>query len=443
MRYTCKKSLSKVWVLTFIVLGLLLETGCITYSRHAIPADRLPPELRLCEKGCRIPVNLALLSQSPPRSYVIGPGDILSVYIRGLLPPNVDDQTPILQNNVALQNEYYPPTGVVIGPTAGVPLEVADDGTIPVPVVGAVEVKGLTIQQAADKLIKVVVEKKVVLKDREYLYVNLVRPRVHRVMIVREEVKSDAPTLLFRNTSIAARRGSARIVDLPAFENDILHALTASGGMPGSDAMNEVWVLRRGQRGDLATDEVWNNIQSGAADAADIVSCCPDGATAKRIPLWTRGGCTPCFSQDDVILQDGDIVYLPERKQEVFYTAGLINGAEIPLPRDHDIDILEAVSIANSSVGGPGGAGGQVFRAGAGPGNIIPPTRAVVLRKMANGEQVAIRVDLERAPRDVKQRIIIHPGDYIMLYYKPGETFTNAALNFVNFSYLIGGNNNP
>jgi protein involved in polysaccharide export with SLBB domain len=441
MRHSCKKTISKVWVLAAIGIGLLFETGCITYSHHAIPADRLPPELRLCEKGCRIPVNLALLSQNPPRSYIIGPGDILSVYIKGLLPPNIDDATPILQNNVALQNEYYPPTGVVIGPTAGVPLEVTDDGTIPIPVIGNVKVEGLTIQQAADKLIKEVVDKKVVLKDREYLYVNLVRPRVHRVMIVREEVESDAPTLIPRTSSVIARRGSARIVDLPAFENDVLHALTASGGMPGSDAMNEVWILRRGNRGDLATDEVWNSIQN-SANPADYISCCPEGATAKRIPLWTRGGCSPSFSQEDVMLQDGDILYLPERKQDVFYTGGLINGAEIPLPRDHDIDILEAVSIANSSVGGPGGAGGQVFRAGAGPGNIIPPTRAVVLRKLANGEQAAIRVDLERAVRDVKQRIVIQPGDFIMLYYKPGETFVNSALNFVNFSFLLGDASN-
>jgi hypothetical protein len=115
----------------------------------------------------------------------------------------------------------------------------------------------------------------------------------------------------------------------------------------------------------------------------------------------------------------------------------LITGSEIPLPRDYDIDILEAVSIANASVGGPGGAGGQVFKAGAGVGNIIPPTRALVLRKMPNGQQVAIRVDLERAMRDAKQRIVIQPGDFIMLYYKPGETFSNAVLNLFNYTFAF------
>lgn len=440
MRQIHKKSLNNGWMLSLVGLVLFTETGCITYSHHAIPADRLPPELRLSEKGNRIPVNLALLSQTPPRSYVVGPGDLLSVYIRGLLPPNVDDTAPVLQNNNILQTEYYPPTGILIGPATGIPLEVADDGTVPIPVIGSIKVEGLTIQQAADKLIAVVVEKDIVLKDRQYIHVNLIRPRVHRIMVVREEVEADAPTVVPRTSSIVAKRGSARVVDLPAFENDILHALTASGGMPGTDAMNEIWILRRGLRGDVTMDEMMNNVNQGG-DPSGLISCCPDGATAKRIPLWTSNGISPCFSQEEVILHDGDIVYIRAREREVFYTGGLINGAEIPLPRDHDIDILEAVSIANASVGGPGGVGGQVFRAGAGPGNIIPPTRAVVLRKVANGQQVAIRVDLERAVRDVKQRIVIQPGDFIMLYYKPGETFTNAALNFVNWNFQFNNSN--
>jgi hypothetical protein len=153
--------------------------------------------------------------------------------------------------------------------------------------------------------------------------------------------------------------------------------------------------------------------------------------------LWTRDGESPSFSQEDVILQEGDIVYLRARQQDVFFTGGLIVGSEIPLPRDHDIDVLEAVAIANSSVGGPNGASGQLFRAGSGVGNIIPPTRAVILRKLPNGQQVAIRVDLIRAMKDPSQRIVIQPGDFINLYFKPGEQFMNSALNYVNVNLPI------
>jgi hypothetical protein len=42
-----------------------------------------------------------------------------------------------------------------------------------------------------------------------------------------------------------------------------------------------------------------------------------------------------------VILNEGDVVYLP-RRVEYFYTGGLLRGARIPLPRDEDIDALEA-----------------------------------------------------------------------------------------------------
>ncbi len=421
----------------FVLLSLSLQTGCITYSHHAIPADRLPPELKFCQKGCRVPVNLALLAQTPPRSYTIGPGDVLGVYIKGLIPASTEEPTPMITGATNLQQIYYPPAGNVSGPAAGVPIQVGEDGTIPLPVIGNINVTGLSVQQAADKLVAAVVEKEIVLKGKEFIYVNLVRPRVHRIIIVREETETDPPTLMPRTASVLTKRGSAQVVDLPAFENDILHALTASGGMPGIDAMNEVWILRRENLGDTAGVEAWNRANNGEC-IEDIMACVPEGATAKRIPLWTQNGESPCFSQSDVILEDGDVVYLRARQKDVFFTGGLISGAEIPLPRDYDVDILEAVSIANASVGGPGGQGGQVFRAGAGPGNIIPPTRAIVLRKVGNGQQVAIRVDLERAVRDPKQRITIQPGDFIMLYYKPGETFFNAAINFVNFNFLIG-----
>ena len=429
----------KTLKLTAALLLLASTSGCITYSHHAIPADRLPPELRFCEKGCRVPVNLALLTQTPPRSYIVGPRDVLAIYIRGLLPPNIEDPAPLVQGNQIVQQNYYPPAGNISTPSIGVPLQVTDEGTVLLPVIGAMPVNGLTVQQIVDKIRQAVIDKEVVNKEREYVYVSVVRPRVNRVVVVREELQSPLPTIRGTQQIIAVRRGYAQVVDLPAFENDILHALTASGGMPGQDAMDEVWVLRREQLGNQTAEEVVAKAADGE-DPVELVSNGPAAAIAKRIPLWTRNGESPSFTQEDVMLQEGDIVYLRARQQEVFYTGGLINGSQLPIPRDHDIDILEAVSIAGASIGGPNGASGALFRAGAGAGNILPPTRATVLRKLPNGQQVAIRVDLSRAMRDPLQRIVIHPGDFIMLYFKPGEQAFNTALNYVNFSFLIPTN---
>jgi len=370
---------------------------------------------------------------------VIGPGDILAIYVRGLLPPNTDDPAPVVQGNTAVQPVYFPPGGNIESPSIGVPLQVSDDGSIPLPVIGAIPVAGLTVQQAVDKISAAIISKEVVQKGREYVYVSVVRQRVTRVVVVREEVQAPNPTVIGRTSSIITKRGYAQVVDLPAFEDDVLHALAASGGMPGSDAWNEVWVLRREQLGEQSAEEVVALALDGA-DPVDYVSKSPAAATAKRIPLWTRNGESPSFTQEDVLLEEGDIVYLRARQQEVFFTGGLIVGSEIPLPRDYDIDVLEAVAIANASVGGPNGASGQLFRAGSGVGNIIPPTRAVILRKMPNGQQVAIRVDLIRAVKDPSQRIIIQPGDFINLYFKPGEQFANSALNYVNVGFQFLGN---
>jgi len=365
----------------------------------------------------------------------------LAVYIRGILPPNVEDPAPVVQGNAIVQPIYYPPSGNVNTPSIGVPIQVSDEGVISLPVIGAITVVGLTVQQTVDKLVQAITEKEVVQKGREYVHVSVVRPRVSRIVVVREEAQTSVPVAIARTSSVIAKRGSAQVVDLPAFENDVLHALTATGGMPGVDAMDEVWILRREQLGDSTAQSVIDQSLEGQ-DPVELISCVPAAATAKRIPLWTRNGESPSFTQQDVLLEEGDIIYLRARQREVFFTGGLIVGSEIPLPRDHDIDILEAIAIANASVGGPNGASGQLFRAGSGIGNILPPTRATVLRKMPNGQQVAIRVDLSKAMRDPLQRIVIHPGDFIMLYFKPGEQVFNSTLNYVNVgvTYLFSGN---
>src|SRR5690606_29871666 len=124
-------------------------------------------------------------------------------------------------------------------------------------------------------------------------------------------------------------------------------------------------------------------------------------------------------------------VYIEPRRDEYFYTGGLLPGGQIPLPRDEDLDILEAIAVAQGSVGGLGGTSSvTVLRTGAGLGNIVPPTRALVLRKLPNGQQLPIRVDLNRAVREPSERIRIMAGDYIMVYYKPGESASNALLSF-------------
>jgi hypothetical protein len=232
-----------------------------------------------------------------------------------------------------------------------------------------------------------------------------------------------------------AKRGQAEVVDLPAYENDVLHALAATGGLPGLDCINQVWILRTStDRGLEATQQ---QVQAGDYPRR-VFDQLGGEANAIRIPMRTCVNEPLPFGPEDILLYDGDIVYIEPRIADVFYTGGLLPGGQIPLPRDHDVDVIEAIALAQGSVGGPGGvSGSSVFRAGAGPGNVVPPTRALILRKLPNGQQLAIRADLSRAMRDPKERIIIQPGDVVMLHYKPGELAANVTLNFFNFNFLL------
>jgi hypothetical protein len=84
--------------------------------------------------------------------------------------------------------------------------------------------------------------------------------------------------------------------------------------------------------------------------------------------------------------------------------------------------------------GGGGGGGGTQY---------CQPSRAVVIRELACGDQISIRVDLNKALRDPSERILIQPKDVIVLQYTLDEEIGNVFLNLIQFNFLwsLGGNN--
>jgi protein involved in polysaccharide export with SLBB domain len=430
------------YALCLAIAGCVLtQVGCVTYARHGIPANRVPASLIGPVKNAEVPVNLALLRQDPIEEYRLGPGDTLGIYVQGVLPPGVDQAPPFLPYVGAPATVFYPPEGQIDTTSIGVPLRIATDGNLQLPLIEPLQFNGLTLNQAAELIRKAYLGQNIVQMGRDRIHLTLLRPRVARVLVIREESASDVTQVISKDTVIMAKRGHAQVIDLPAFENDVLHALTTTGGLPGLDAVNQVWVLRTERDAIKNLETAQLAVESGR-EPQKIVDELRTHATAVRIPLRLCPDQPLPFSAEDIILNDGDIVYLEPRIAEVFYTGGLLPGGQIPLPRDYDLDIVEAIALAQGSVGGPGGVSGSgVFRTGAGPGNIIPPTRVLILRKLPNGEQLPIRVDLSRAMRDKKERIIIQPGDFVMLHYKPGELAGNVALNFFNFNVIFSPQN--
>ncbi|WP_404304429.1 hypothetical protein [Neorhodopirellula lusitana] len=156
------------------------------------------------------------------------------------------------------------------------------------------------------------------------------------------------------------------------------------------------------------------------------------------IPLRVRPGEMPNIDPADVILEEGDIVYIEARDTEMFYTGGLLPGGQYPLPRDYDLDVIGAMSVAGTGLGGTtqqgggGGAAGALLGGGFGGAT---PTQLYVMRKGPCGQEFTIAVDLKKAYNNPSEKILVQPGDTLILRYKPHE----EALNFGIVAFFTYG----
>jgi protein involved in polysaccharide export with SLBB domain len=415
--------------LAWLALALCTAaSGCAAVANplaDGVPVRRLPAELFPTPKAELKTIPLAVLRQKPPDEYLLDAGDVLGVLAEGILgeknvPPPV--RLPEVGN---------------LPPALGYPLPVREDGTVPLPLAGPVNVKGLTLIQAQEKIQRAYREPKKLLPEGRIPIVTLIRPRVYRVLVVRQDSPGGAAIPqtgiglgaflaqgVGSGTSATGSRGTGATIELPAYENDILTALTRTGGLPGYNAVNEVV------------------IQRGAAKAVGAAEFCAPGSAGAgvevvRIPLRTRGGEPPPIKPDDILLKDGDIVFIEARDAQVFYTGGLLFPRQYLLPRDLDIRAVDAVALA----GGPiiNGLQTQNNLSGAlvtsGLGSPSPSCLTVVRRTQHYG-QVAIRVDLNRALRDLRENITIEPGDVLILQETVGESLTRYLTTVFRFNFL-------
>ena len=419
---------------TLLAAGTLSTTGCqihhsVSSASKAIPANRLDPSLFECSREALAPLPFSTLGQVKPSQHIIGAGDTLAVYVFGVFPAN-EEETPVQQRTQAVNQRYYPPRGSVVGPLTGLPIRVEGNGTIAMPLLGDVSLDGLTMPEAVDKITQSYIAMDVLQEGKERVTVDLLIPRVRRVVVLREDTPATNVALVPPGAVDEIHRGSGEIIDLPIYENDVLHAIGQTGGLPGTDAARELYVIRNGAG--LNTQFLSGGSLQSLVSGGEGGLCNPG---VIRIPL---AGC-PCdgipFSPQDVILNEGDVVYIP-RRNEYFITGGLLPGARIPLPRDQDVDVIEAIALATGSPGGPLGLSGAAI-AGGSPGYVREATQVMILRTLKDGRQINIRCDLDRAITDKKQRIRILPDDVVMLHQKPGVAFFNTFLNYFSGDSIL------
>jgi protein involved in polysaccharide export with SLBB domain len=417
----------QLWLLMPICLCLGLS-GCaqLVHPIEAIPAELIPPQFLAAPQANKRPIDVSLLRNLAPPSYILDKEDILGVFIEGILGKQ-DEAPPV----------HIPEPNSDLSPGIGFPIPVRDDGSISLPLIDPIPVRGLTVAQVEELVKRRYEDEDLLVRPR--VIVTLLRKRTYRVFVVRQDNAQGNNQQLglaqrtrgvFDRSDLSSR---GYVLQLQAYENDVLNALSQTGGLPGLNAKAEVTILRGDQ---TQTEERFRQMQEtyganfnelGNFNPATIAGA----QSTVTIPLRVAPDEIPNFRPEDVILRDGDVVYVESRDTEVYYTGGLLGGGEWPIPRDYDLDVLGAVAIAGTGVGagGPSSRGGLI--AG---GNQVAPTELIVLRKLPGNRQIPIKVDLTNAINNPQSRLLVYKGDTLILRYSPEEEVINFGVS-VFFTY--------
>jgi hypothetical protein len=405
-------------------------TGCAALTNpvaRGIPVQDVPLELLDKPRDPEEAIPLTLLGQVRPDTYQLAAGDVLGVWIEAIL----GDRNVSLPLHVAPQ--VLTQGQRRLQPAVGYPIAVDENGTINLPLVGAIEVKGMSIAQAREAIRKAYTSKQLLPAGRELIFVTLLQPRQYHVVVLRQE----SATFVGPESLVgSSKRGTGHAIDLPAYENDVLHALAETGGLPGLDDLNGVIIYRGYYKGCRSKTELQQQMET----SPKVGSGLPAGGTSGpiiRIPLRVPPDKPLPIGPEDVVLQTGDVVFLEARERDTFYTGGLLPSGEFVLPRDRDLDVVEAVArvrgpLLNGAFATNNLAGNLIE-----PGIGSPsPSLLTVLRRTPGGGRLPIRVDLNRALTEPQESLRVQPGDVLILQEKPSEALARYFTHtFFNFSF--------
>src|SRR3954469_10531948 len=256
----------------FVLLASIcaLFSGCAALTNpiaNGIPVRIVPDELLAESHQAFETIPLTALRQPPPDKYVLAAGDTLGIYIEGALG-SAETPPPV---NV--------PESAELPPSIGYPIPIRQDGTISLPYVQPVKVAGLTIEDAEKAVINAYLEKQILRPEDRRILVTLMRPRHIRALVIRDDSQQRQLTLQTESllgvgtsqTQIGGgRQGTGMVLELPAYENDVLNTLTRTGGLPGLESTQEVIV----QKG------FWD----GRNDTAETGLCYPSQADLQSTP---------------------------------------------------------------------------------------------------------------------------------------------------------------
>ena len=418
-------------LMLMLMLMLLPAIASAQRIRNSVPAQQVPAWQLKQRPAVQTFPEVEYLRAPKPKTYLLDSGDVLGVFLEGILG-QTGEAPPV----------HYPPESSSLGPSIGFPFVVQENGTVSLPAVDPISVRGLTIEQA-EALVKSVyrgagTSGRSILTGQSRVIVTLQRKRTINVIVVRQDSSSSSRALgvsrgssspVFDRSDQSARLSS---IQLPVQDNDVFNALIETGGLPGLNA-DSIRVYRSGDQSTVDTRFGRPSNAFGRSNSLTTASPFPrtgfslNGVPAQatssgvNIPL-RQGSAYQSFDNRQSALSSGDVVIVPARPTEVYYTSGLLRGGEFPLPRDKNLTVLEAIALTGGATVNNNGFG--LSR--------LPPTELIVSRNNGRNGQINLRVDLDRARNDPKQNILVAPGDNLLLRHKPIEQIGNFGIGTFN-----------
>lgn len=174
------------------------------------------------------------------------------------------------------------------------------------------------------------------------------------------------------------------IVNLRRNQRTVLHAVAAAGGMTQL-ASGEVILQRMG--------DAENKIHLFLRNSADLQSV---------------------LSMDP--LESGDVIEVVAAQPNTIFVGGLVN---MPGPREFPAG-TEVTAL-------------QALAAAGGPIEAVFPKEATLIRRMPNGEDVHVHIDIEKLRRGEEPNLKLAAGD---IFWVP-ETWGTRTMAFINESFFI------
>jgi protein involved in polysaccharide export with SLBB domain len=401
----------RTWILVIAIAPVLVGSGCAALTNpvaDGIPVRRLPAEVLGRPKSDLKPIPLTVLRQREQTIYTLDKGDTLAIIAEKILGDD-NAQPPVRlpdgNNGIA---------------SVGFPVPVNEDGKISLPRLPLIDVKGKTLSEVEKLIFDTASGKNGGLelinpKNPPRISVQLLQKRFYTITVERQDAIAYTPQTTAQSGPALGsnKKGNSFTIKLPAGENDVLHALSATGGLPGLDAKNEVLVER------------------GVYDPNE------PGKSRTRIPLRVYPEQALDICEADIILKDGDVVRIESRDTDadLYYTVGVAGSRQFTLPRDYDLDVLQALVVAGAPIAN-GGFTQNAFVASAVNSGLGSPSPSLVtiLRPVGNGRQIPIRVEMQAALRDPRERIRILAGDIIVLQERPGDAAARYLTQTIRFN---------